>query len=151
MNGELKQRLHITEVDPEAYKPLYALEKYIHSGTLGDALIEIVKVRASQINHCAYCLDMHMSKSRSLGIDQRKLDVVAAWHEAPSLFTAKERAAFLLTEEVTLIGEGGVSEETWIVVNQEFTEQEIVQLLMLICAINTWNRLAISVHQSLPE
>ena len=146
----IAQRLDVHAVDPEAYKPMMALEKYVHSGSLGEALIGLVKFRASQINGCAYCLDMHGHEARAAGLDQRKLDVLSGWHEAPALYSEREQAALALTEEVTRIGEHGVSEATWQQVRAAFGEKEIVQLLMGICAINVWNRLAITVHQDLP-
>lgn len=150
MNENIR-RLKISAIDPEAYKPLYALEKYVKSGTLGLEVIELVKIRASQINHCAHCLDLHLRDARANGIDQRKLDVLAAWHEAQYLYTSRECAALALTEEITLISEGGVSDETWEAARAEFTELELVHLLMAISAINTWNRLAISTRQGVGD
>lgn len=145
------QRLDIRKVDPDAYKPMMALEKYIHSGTLGEALLGLVKFRASQINGCAFCLDMHGREARAAGVDERRLDVLAAWREAPSLYSERERAAIELTEEVTRIGEHGVSDVAWQRVRANFSEKETVELLMAIAAINVWNRLAISTHLDLPR
>ncbi|HLS04401.1 MAG TPA: carboxymuconolactone decarboxylase family protein [Actinomycetales bacterium] len=147
----MSTRLNIQEVDPAAYQPMFALEKYIHSGELGEALLALVKTRASQINHCAFCLDMHAEEGRKAGVQQRQLDVLAGWREAPNLFSPRERAALAFTEEVTQIGAGGVSDEVWDAVAAEFSQTEHVQLLMAICAINTWNRLAVATHQALPE
>jgi|SRR5690625_164537 len=144
-------RLDIQQVDPGAYQPMFALEKYIHAGTLGEQLLALVKTRASQLNHCAFCLDMHAEEGRKAGVPQRQLDVIAGWREAPTLFSARERAAIALTEEVTLISKAGVSDETWQRVAAEFPPEEQVQLLMAICAINTWNRMAVATHQELPE
>ncbi|MBX3311848.1 MAG: carboxymuconolactone decarboxylase family protein [Microbacteriaceae bacterium] len=149
--SENDRRLKISAVDPEAYKPLYALEKYVNSGSLGVELIELVKIRASQINGCAHCLDKHLRDARANGIDQRKLDVLPAWYEAKYLYTDRECAALALTEEITLISQGGVSDEAWDAAKAEFTELELVQLLMAISAINTWNRLAISTRQGVAE
>ena len=129
---------------------MFALEKYIHAGSLGEALLALVKIRASQINGCAYCLDMHGREARAAGVDQRRLDVLAGWEEAPSLYSERERTAIALTEAVTLIGDGGVSDSLWRQVSDSFEETEIVQLLMAIATINVWNRLAISTHQNLP-
>ncbi|WP_158252977.1 carboxymuconolactone decarboxylase family protein [Cryobacterium sp. Y62] len=112
--------------------------------------LALVKIRASQINGCAYCLDMHGREARAAGIDQRRLDVLAGWEEAPNVYSERERAALALTEAVTLIGNGGVSDSLWGQVRESFEEREIVQLLMAIAAINVWNRLAVSTHQSLP-
>ena len=145
------QRISLHDVDPEAYKSMYAMEKYIHSGSLDEELLELIKIRASQINHCAHCLAMHTRDARKAGVDVRKLDVVSAWHEAPSLYSARERAALALTEQVTRISEGGVSDEVWTTVESQFGAKEIPQLLMAIAVINVWNRLAVATHQDLPE
>lgn len=150
-NDTFQQRLDIHAVDGAAYAPMIALEKYVHAGTLGDALIDLVKLRASQINGCAFCLAMHNEEARKAGVEQRRIDVVAAWHEAPGLYSTREQAALAFTEEVTRIGEHGVSDATWARTKAEFNDQEIVQLLMAICAINTWNRMAIAVHMDLPS
>lgn len=145
------QRLSVVELDPEAYGPMLALEKYVHASTLGEEVICLVKIRASQLNCCAYCLDMHAVEARKAGIEQRVLDVLSTWREAPALFTDRHRAALALTEEVTLIGQSGVSDTTWQDATVQFPEKEIVSLLMTIVAINSWNRLAVSTRQTLPE
>lgn len=145
------QRMSVQEVDPEAYQPMFAMEKYIHAGSLGASLLALVKIRASQINGCAWCLDMHGREAREAGIDARRLDVLAGWREAPGIYSDRECAAIALTEEVTLIGKAGVSDVVWENVTAAFEQKEVVQLLMAIAAINTWNRLAISTHQSLPD
>lgn len=130
---------------------MFAMEKYIHAGSLGASLLALVKIRASQINGCAWCLDMHGREAREAGIDARRLDVLAGWREAPGIYSDRECAAIALTEEVTLIGKAGVSDVVWENVTAAFEQKEVVQLLMAIAAINTWNRLAISTHQSLPD
>ena len=147
----MSARLVVAEVDKDAYAPLLAMEKYVHSGRLGEELLALVKVRASQLIGCAFCLDMHATEGRKAGLDQRKLDVVAGWQEAPQLYTARERAALALAEEVTQIGAHGVSDQVWQQASEEFTEADLVTLLMAICAINTWNRLAVATHQELPD
>ncbi len=129
---------------------MYAMEKYIHKGSLGESLLALVKMRASQINGCAYCLDMHAREGREAGVDQRLLDVLAGWREAPALYSEREQAAIALTEEVTLIGEAGVSDAVWTRAAAAFSQKELVTLLMAISAINVWNRLAITTHQALP-
>ncbi len=143
------RRLSVSEVDPEAYNGMLAIEKYVHAGDLEPKTLHLLKIRASQINGCAYCLDMHTTESRKDGENQRRLDVLAAWREAPSWFSEAEQAVLELTEEVTLIGNGGVSDEVWTRVKSSFSEDQIIRLLMAISAINTWNRLAISTHQEL--
>jgi AhpD family alkylhydroperoxidase len=127
------------------------LQKYVTSGVLGRRLLLLVQTRASQINHCAWCLDMHASEARAAGIDQRKLDVLAAWREAADMFDARERAALAFTEQVTLISEQGVSDDVWAQVCAAFDEQEAVQLLMAIAAINVWNRMNVAVRTALPD
>ncbi|HQW08151.1 MAG TPA: carboxymuconolactone decarboxylase family protein [Steroidobacteraceae bacterium] len=146
----VQQRIAVQSIDPEAYKPMFAMEKYIHAGSLGEPLLALVKIRASQLNGCAFCLDMHNREAREAKVPQRKLDVLAGWFEAPALYSERERAAIALTEEVTLISAGGVTDVVWEKVKASFPEKEIVQLLMAIVAINAWNRLAVSTHQNLP-
>lgn len=145
------QRLSIPDVDPGAYKAVLALEKYVHSGPLDEALLSIVKVRASQLNHCAWCLDMHVEEARKAGVPQRKIDLIAAHEEAPTLFSEREEAALAFTECVTLIGEAGVPDDIWAAARAEFDEKETVVLLMAIAAINVWNRMNVAVRTALPD
>lgn len=148
-------RLVIGEIDPAAYQAVLALEKYVRAGAhaagIEPSLLELVKIRASQVNHCAWCLDMHLTDARKIGIDQRKLDVVAAWHEAGDLFTETEQAVLALTEEVTRIGEHGVSDQAWAAARAVFDDNGMVVLLMAINAINVWNRLNVTLRTPLPE
>ncbi|MGO4385469.1 carboxymuconolactone decarboxylase family protein [Specibacter sp. RAF43] len=146
-----EQRMNIYEVDPQAYQPMFAMEKYIHAGGLGEDLLALVKIRASQLNGCAYCLDMHGREARNAGVDDRRLDVLAGWREAAGLYSDREQAAIALTESMTLISDGGVSDAVWARVNQAFTQAETAALIMAICAINVWNRMAVTTHQALPE
>jgi len=145
------QRLSIQTAAPAAYQPMLALEKFIHAGNLGEDLLALVKIRASQVNGCAFCLDMHGREARTAGVDERRLDVLAGWHEAPGLYSEREQAALALAEEVTLIGEGGVSDDTWDRAAAAFGEQDLVVLLMAIVAINSWNRMAIATRRALPD
>ena len=146
----LKQRMDLHAVAPDAYKAMIALEKYVHSGTLCEALIGMVKMRASQINGCAYCLAMHGEEARKAGVSQRKVDVLSGWHEAPALYSEREQAALALTEEITRIGKAGVTDATWQRVRAAFDDAETAQLIMGISAINVWNRMAIATHMDLP-
>jgi AhpD family alkylhydroperoxidase len=145
------QRIDIHSVDPKAYQAVLALEKYVRASGLDPHLYELVKIRSSQLNACAFCLDMHNRDAREAGEDQRRLDVLAAWREAPDLYTAAERAALALTEAVTRIGDAGVPDAVWNDVVAEFDETGVVHLLMAIATINVWNRLAVSTHQRLPD
>lgn len=144
------QRMSIREVDPNVYKAVLGLEKYVHSGDLDERLLALVKIRASQINHCAWCLDMHVAEARKAGSEQRQLDVVAAWREAPALFSSREQAALAFTEQVTLISQEGVSDEVWSELSAVFDQQETLLLLMAIAAINVWNRMNVAVRTALP-
>ena len=145
------ERLKVDQVDPDAYRAILALERYVRAGKPDHALAALIKLRASQLNGCAYCLDMHAAEARAAGVEQRRLDILPAWREAPSFFTDREQAAFELTESVTRIGEAGVPDAVWDGVARLFDKNEIARLLMAICAIDVWNRMAISTHQALPE
>lgn len=143
-------RFEIHDVDPKAHQAVYALERYVRESGMDRRLYELVKIRASQLNGCAFCLDMHARDARKGGEDQRRLDVLSAWREAPDLFTDRERAALTLTEAVTRIGDAGVPDVVWSQVTETFSQPEIVHLLMAIATINVWNRLAVATHQALP-
>ncbi len=145
------QRLSVQDIDPAAHQAVLGLEDYVRSSGLDRPLRELIKIRASQLNGCAFCLDMHHRDARAAGEDQRRLDVLSAWREAPELYTARERAALTLTEAVTEIGRDGVPDDVWIGTREHFDETETVHLLMAIATINVWNRLAVSTHQQLPD
>jgi AhpD family alkylhydroperoxidase len=145
-----QERLSVQDVDPDAYKAVLGLERYVQDGVLPSGLVHLVKIRASELNGCAFCLDMHHREARADGETQRRLDVMSAWREVPSLFTDRERAALALTEEVTRIGDAGVTDAVWDEASRVFDEVELVALLMAIATINVWNRLAVSTHQELP-
>lgn len=148
---EHHQRLSVQNVDPQATEAVLGLERFVRGSGLDKQLYELVKIRASEINGCAFCLDMHHRDARAGGEDQRRLDVLSAWREASSLFSEKEQAALALTEAVTLIADGGVPDDVWDAALKQFGEEGIVQLLMAIATINVWNRLAVSTHQALPD
>jgi AhpD family alkylhydroperoxidase len=143
-------RLDIHVLDPKAHQAVLAMERYVRESGLDPRLYELVKIRASQLNGCAYCLDMHNRDARKAGEDQRRLDVLSAWREAAELFTDKERAAVAFTEAVTRIGDAGVPDAVWRDVTDQFDEASVVHLLMAVATINVWNRLAVAVHQRLP-
>jgi AhpD family alkylhydroperoxidase len=145
-----QKRLMLKVVDPEAYNAVLGIERYVRSGPMERALTELVKLRASQLNGCAFCLDMHAGEARAAGVEQRRLDILSRWREAPSYFSDRAQAALALTESVTRIGEAGVPDDVWERVARVFDEREIVRLLMAICAINVWNRIAVSTRQALP-
>lgn len=150
MPSEHHERLSVNKVDPAAYEAVVGLERYMRASNLPKGLYELIKIRASQLNGCAFCLDMHCRDARAGGEDQRRLDVLSAWREAPELFEPAERAALALTEAVTTL-QGGVEDELWEEVGRHFSEEEIVPLLMAIATINVWNRLAIATRLALPD
>lgn len=122
---------------------LLEMEKYIHACGLEPTLIELVKLRASQLNGCAYCIDMHTKDARTHGETEQRLYGVSAWHEAP-FYTPRERAALAWTEAVTQVSATHVPDEVYFEASKYFSEKELVDLTLAIVAINGWNRLAIS-------
>ena len=145
------ERLNIYEVDPGATKAVLGLESYVRSGSLAPGLVDLIKIRASQLNGCAFCLDMHNRDAADRGESPQRLYVLSGWREAPQLFTEQERAALAFTEAVTLIDRGGVSDEVWQAASASFSDAEMVQLLMAVATINVWNRLAVATHQHIPD
>ena len=139
----MKVRLNYAEVAPKAMRGMLELEKYVHGSGLERTLYELVKTRASQINGCAYCLDMHTKDAREEGETEQRLYALNAWREAP-FYTERERAALAWTEALTRISENDVSDSLYEATRKYFDEEEIVALTMAIIAINGWNRLAIS-------
>jgi len=138
----MKARLNYSEVAPSAMKGMLELEKYVHGSGLERTLYELVKTRASQINGCAYCIDMHTKDARRAGETEQRLYALDAWQETP-FYTQRERAALAWTEALTLISENDVPESLYEATSVHFNEEEIVALTMAIIAINGWNRLAI--------
>src|SRR5436190_7864834 len=130
----MQPRLEIQTIAPQAYRAMAALESYIRNSGLEPALLELVKLRASQINGCAYCIDMHSKDARSKGETEQRLYGLTAWREMP-FYTERERAAFALTEAVTLIADGWVSDEIYAQVQKQFSEEEIVKLMIAISII----------------
>ena len=131
------------KVAPDLYGALSTLQRAVDGSSLPRPLLELVKLRASQLNRCAYCLDMHSMDAVALGIPAAKLHVLDAWREAP-FYTERERAALAWTETLTLIAERGVPEEVYRAVQAHFTKRELAELTLAIIAINGWNRIAIS-------
>jgi len=139
----MEQRLNYAKIAPDALKAMLELEKYVHGSGLERSLYELVKTRASQINGCAYCLDMHTKDARKAGETEQRLHVLSAWRETP-FFTERERAALEWTEALTLISDNDVPDSLYDSVREYFNEKEMVALTTAIVAINGWNRLAIS-------
>jgi AhpD family alkylhydroperoxidase len=139
----MEQRLDYAQVVPDGIEILRQLEHYLKKAGLEPDLVELVKLRASQINGCAYCIDMHTKDARSHGESEQRLYGVSAWRETP-FYTGRERAALAWVEAVTKVNEDQVPDEIYDQVKQQFTEKELVDLTLAVIAINSWNRLAIS-------
>jgi AhpD family alkylhydroperoxidase len=136
-------RLDYAKTAPGANSAMYAVERYVRECGLECGLLELVKLRASQINGCAYCVDMHTKDARANGETEQRLYSVVVWREAP-FFTDRERAALDWTEAVTLVSQEQVPDNVFEVARKEFSDKEMVDLTMAVIAINGWNRLAIS-------
>ncbi|MEO8468195.1 MAG: carboxymuconolactone decarboxylase family protein [Chloroflexota bacterium] len=131
---------------PEAARAMSELERVVDASTLDPKLLELIKLRASQINGCAYCLDMHTKDAQAMGEDPQRLHLVAVWREAP-VFSVRERAALAWTEALTLLPETGAPDDVYTAVAHEFDPAEQVALTLAIVAINGWNRLAVGFRQ----
>ncbi len=136
-------RLDAARVAPGAAKVMLELERYVRSSGLEPALVELVKLRASYLNGCAYCVDMHTKDARAAGESEQRLYAVPVWRETP-FFTPRERAALAWAESVTDLARSGVPDDVYRQARAEFSESELVDLTMAVVAINGWNRLAVS-------
>lgn len=139
----MESRIDVGKVDPKAYQAMFALENYMRQSGLEASLFHLVKMRASQINGCAYCIDMHWKDARAAGGSEQRLYGLDAWEESP-YYSDRERAALAWMEAVTLVSHGHVPDEVYEKARKFFSEKELVNLTMAIVAINGWNRLAIS-------
>ena len=141
----MSERINYAKVTPEGYRAMSGLERYVRGSGLEPSLLELVKLRASQINGCAYCIDMHWKDARARGESEQRLYGLMAWRESP-YYTERERAALAWTEAVTLIADSHVPDELYEQVRQSFNETELANLTFALVAINGWNRLAISLR-----
>lgn len=137
-------RFNYRTENPESFNTLIKLEGFISKSGLDKNLYELIKIRASQINGCAFCLDMHTKDLLQMGETTQRINLISVWREANDLFTKKEKAVLELTEAVTLISNKGVPRDLYAKVREFFTEKEYVDLIMAINTINCWNRMAIS-------
>jgi AhpD family alkylhydroperoxidase len=135
-------RLDYRKAFPEALRAMRSLEQAVEDSALEPALLELVKMRASQLNGCAYCLDMHSKDARARGESEQRLHVLAAWREAP-FYSARERAALAWCEALTLLPQTGAPDDMYALVREQFDDAEIVALTLAIVAINGWNRFAV--------
>ena len=141
----MENRVNIEQTQPRAYKAMYALEGYLATTQLTNTQKDIIKIRASQINKCAYCINMHTEEALKHGETAQRIFLLSAWNET-ALFTEEEKAILAITEEVTLIANGGLSDETYRKATHFFDETFISQIIMAVVAINGWNRIAVSTN-----
>ncbi|CAN5450654.1 carboxymuconolactone decarboxylase family protein [soil metagenome] len=139
----MQTRSSFYKVAPEAYQAMSALDKYVSQSGLDLGLLHMVKLRVSQINGCAYCIDLHWKDARSLGETEQRLYGLDAWHESP-YYNDRERAALQWAEIVTRVGETHVPDAAYVFAREHFDEKELVDLTWAVAGINAWNRMAIA-------
>ncbi|MDP4084966.1 MAG: carboxymuconolactone decarboxylase family protein [Bacillota bacterium] len=139
----MKERILYSQVAPEPYKIMLEMENYIRSTSIDGKLRELVKIRASQINGCAFCLNMHTAEAREMGETEQRINCVSAWDDC-AFYTDAEKAALKLTEHITLIPTKRVPDELYNHVREFYSEKEYTELVFIINQINSWNRLSIS-------
>ncbi|MCZ2085657.1 MAG: carboxymuconolactone decarboxylase family protein [Flavobacteriales bacterium] len=144
----MEPRINVSKVDPKAYEAMIGLEKYLAQSGLDEILYELIKTRASQMNGCAYCINMHTRDAIELGETPQRLFLLNAWRET-ELFTEKERAVLALTEAMTLITNGHVPDDVYKEAEKQCTPKELAAVIMAVVAINGWNRIAITTRLSL--
>lgn len=144
----MENRINLSEVDPKAYEAMIGLEKYIAQSGLDKTLYELIKTRASQINGCAFCINMHTRDAMALGEKLQRLFLLDAWRET-DLYTEKERAVLALTESMTLLTNGHVPDDVYKSAATNLTQNELTSVIMAVVAINGWNRIAITTRMPL--
>lgn len=144
----MNKRVVVREVEPKAYEAMLGLEKYLAKTSLDASLKELIKIRVSQINGCAYCINLHTTDARNMGETEQRIYALSAWRETP-YFTKTERVVLALAEEITFISKG-VSDKTYQEASEMLDEHTLSQAIIAIVTINAWNRIAVSTHQQ-PE
>jgi AhpD family alkylhydroperoxidase len=140
----MEHRINFAAIEPAAYKALLSLESYLATTTISKTLKELIKIRASQINGCAFCINMHTIDARKQGETEQRIYLLNAWREVHDLYTDEEKAVLALTEEMTLITNGGVSDATYQQVKSFFDDKQVAQIMMAIITINSWNRMSVA-------
>ncbi len=146
----MENRIKIQDVQPQAWKAMYNLSGYLAGTQLTKTQQELIKMRASQVNGCAFCIDMHTKDALKNGETTQRIFLLNAWRET-DLFSAEEKALLAMTEEVTLISQHGLSNETYKAAKTFFSDEVIAQIIMAIVIINGWNRIAISTLMPVPQ
>ncbi|MDM1468094.1 carboxymuconolactone decarboxylase family protein [Myroides odoratimimus] len=142
----MKKRIDLSNVVSSGYKRIIALDSFVQNSGLDKTHLELIKIRASQINGCAYCLNLHTRDAMNQGETAQRIFLLNAWRET-ELFTEEERTILAMTEEITLISERGLTEETYEMATKLFNEEYIGFIIMAIITINAWNRVAVSTHK----
>ncbi len=143
----MKNRIDIPELEPNAYKALFALEHYIQESQLSKTHLGLIKIRASQINGCAFCINMHTTDALSHGETAQRIFLLNAWRET-ELFTEEEKTILAMTEEITLISHAGLTDDTYQQAEKLFDNHYIAQVIMAVVTINAWNRMVISTRKT---
>ncbi|MFC4219886.1 carboxymuconolactone decarboxylase family protein [Flagellimonas marina] len=142
----MEKRIQIDVLEPQAFNAMFGLEKYMQEGQLSKTHYELIKIRASQINGCAFCINMHTKEAIKLGENPQRLFLLDAWWDT-ELYSEEEQIVLKITEEVTLIHENGLTSETYQKAMKLFGENYLAQIIMAVVTINAWNRIAISTHK----
>ncbi|NUM30986.1 MAG: carboxymuconolactone decarboxylase family protein [Bacteroidetes bacterium] len=143
------QRISLKQLEPKAYEVLYAMENYISTTDIKYSLRQLIKIRVSQINKCAYCIELHTSDARKAGETENRLYALSAWEESP-LFSDEERVVLAFAEEITNIAEHGVNDITFENLKKHFSENQIAQIIIIVNQINFWNRIAVTTKMFFP-
>ncbi len=139
----MENRINIMKLQPNTYKAMFGLEEYLATTTLDPVIKELIKIRTSQINGCAYCIQMHTDAARKIGEPEQRLYALSAWKESP-LFSDKERAVLSLTDEITLISKNGLSKDSYEQALQALGENALAEAIMMIVTANAWNRIGVA-------
>ena len=146
----MSARFNMATVQPEVYKLLLEMNKYILKSGIGRLQREMIKIRASQINGCAFCVNMHTRDARKLGETEQRIYLMSVWREAPNIFNEEDQLLLAMTEQITLIHQHGLSNDLYEKAIQLFGEEKTAQIIMAIITINCWNRISISLNMQ-PE
>ncbi|KAB5491999.1 MULTISPECIES: carboxymuconolactone decarboxylase family protein [Flagellimonas] len=146
----MEKRIQIDVAEPLAFKAMFGLEKYIQQSQLDIIHYELIKIRASQLNGCAFCINMHTKDALKMGVDPQRLFLLDAWWDT-ELYSEEEQIILKMTEEITLVHQEGLSQETYNRAVQLFDEHYFAQIVMAIVTINAWNRISISTHKPLQD
>lgn len=143
----MQKRIDIQKTEPKGYEAMFGLENYLQNSQLSKTHLELIKIRASQINGCAFCINIHTADALKYGETNQRIFLLNAWKET-ELFTEEERTVLAITEEVTLISQNGLSDSTYEQATRLFDENYIAQIIMAVVTINAWNRIAISTNRT---